>query len=167
MCVWTRESGLGLRRPKPITCRLDLVCHGWGPLFISILPRRRVTTVTFRKTITWALRGCAQFCCRLPGLLGVTADFEAQECLWPCGLQGSGLGSASRGQGEREDRQPDHRGSTWAAVQHQPPESSYQHPQMAKRRWAVIAGSAQEAAWSLQSIFTTCEPRGWCWLGGK
>ena len=38
---------------------------------------------------------------------------------------------------------------------------------MAERRWAVIADSAQEAAWSLQSVFTTCEPRGWCWLGGK
>ena len=118
--------------------------------------------MTFRKTITWAQGGCAPFCCRLPGLLGVTADFGA-----PRGLQGSGLGSASRGQGEREGGQPDHRGSAWAAVQQKPPESSYQHPQMAKRRWAVIAGSAQEAARSLQSVFTTCEPRGWCWLGGK
>ena len=49
VCVWTRESGLGLRRPKPITCGLELVCHGWGPLFISVLPRRRVITVTFRE----------------------------------------------------------------------------------------------------------------------
>ena len=78
VCVWTRESGLGLRRPKPITCGLELVCHGWGPLFISVLPRRRVITVTFRKTITWAPRGCARFYCRLPGLLGVTPDFGAR-----------------------------------------------------------------------------------------
>ena len=75
--------------------------------------------------------------------------------------------TASGGQGEREGGQPDHRGGSWAAVQHQPPKSSYQHPKMAERRWAVIAGSAQEAVQSLQSVFTTCEPHGWCWLGGK